>query len=143
MAGLLYAGDPMDHGVACLDSNQEVKYMRKAFFALALLPFLAGCATTTGGGGGFTKDQLDAIIAQVRAGAAAACSFQPEAASVSALINALYPAGAAFTVVVQGAIGAICTALPASSAVKRGAVVQTRIVRTERGPIVVRGVTYK
>ena len=117
--------------------------MRKTVFALALLPFLAGCATSTGGGGGFTKDQLDAIIAQVRAGAAAACSFQPEAASVAALVSALYPAAAPFTVAVNGAVGAICTALPASSSVKRGSIVQTRIVRTERGPVVVRGVTYK
>ncbi len=116
--------------------------MRKTIFALALLPFLAGCATTSGTGG-FTKDQLDAIIAQVRAGAAAACSFQPEVSSVATVVAALFPQAGPFTLVVNGTIQAICAAIPASTVLKRGAIVQTRIVQTPKGPVLVRGVTYK
>lgn len=118
--------------------------MRKFAIAVAAVAaFTLSACGTTGTTGGFTKDQLNAIIQQIQAATASACAFQPTAASITSLIAAMYPAAAPFTSIVNDVAGAICKAPVTAAAVKRGAVVQTRIVQTPKGPVVVQGAAYR
>jgi hypothetical protein len=110
--------------------------MRKFLLALPLL--LAACA-----GGIFTADQISTLIQQIQADVAKACSFQPLADGVGALINAFFPAGAPFIQIEQTISDAICKA-PVTSSVVRGGVVQDiRIVQTPKGPIALKGTSYR
>ncbi len=109
--------------------------MRKTIIAACFL--LVGCAT-----GPLTADQIAQLTQQIQAYTAAACAFQPTAASVAQLISA-FVSGAEPIVVIVNTIGAaICSAPQTQALARRGVVYSTRIVQTPKGAIAVKGVNY-
>lgn len=94
---------------------------------------LGGCATT---------GNIDDLIQQIRDYTAKACAFQPEAASVAALIAAFVP-GAGGAVGIVNLIGdAICKSPTTKTVIRRGELKTTRIVQTPKGPIAITGTSY-
>ncbi len=99
----------------------------------------SGCTTT---GGGLTQEQVALLIQQIQAKTVALCAFQPTAISVATLIAAFY-SPATFVVGIVDFIGdTICKSPVAKTAIRRGAVVSTRIVQTPKGPVAVSGASF-
>jgi len=98
-----------------------------------LICTLAGIALASCG----TTQTADQIIAQIQAYTAKVCAFQPTAASVAAVVAALYPQAGIAVGIVEGVGNAICAAPTTKAAAPGG--VATKIVSTPRGAVAVKG----
>lgn len=106
---------------------------------LLALPVLALTACT---GGKVTPEQIAAIIPQIQAYTAAACAFQPTAATVANLVAAFYPDAQIGATVVSQIGDAICKAPTTASVKSKGVTTVSKTVATPKGKIIVKGVSY-
>lgn len=109
----------------------------KKFLIVALL-FLSACA----GSGPLTPEQIASLRSDIQSYVAATCSFQPDAASLGALISAFYSPATPYVGMVNAIGNAICTAPVTAAALRRGTTQITRIVQTPKGPVAVHGTNY-
>jgi len=77
---------------------------------------LSGCSTVPTN----LPAQVTGVIEQAQTTAVAVCAFEPTAETVAAIASALFPAGGPIATVALGVAKAVCNAVTAKSAKRKG-----------------------